>query len=82
MICPKEKRVCPCDLGVIPPCSTADEFVAMAKDAERYRWFRNKLRDYDGDVALWEHTKGCDYDIKQGANLDVAIDAAMAERNK
>jgi len=61
---------------------TANEFAAMARDAERYRWFRNKLRDYDGDVALWEHTKGCDYEIKQGANLDAAIDAAMAERNK
>ena len=73
----------PTEQGAIDAWNTrADEFAAMARDAERYRWFRNKLRDYDGDVALWEHTKGCDYEIKQGANLDAAIDAAMAERNK
>ena len=97
MICPKEGHVCECDIeraGICPPNKatpadgpgmlsiTADEFAAMARDAERYRWFRNKLRDYDGNVALWEHCKGCDYEIKQGANLDTAIDAAMAERNK
>ena len=76
MICPKEKRVCPCDLGVIPPCSTADEFAAMARDAERYRWLRDaKNRRGLRDVGL----RRCDKYMEQ---FDVAIDAAMAERNK
>lgn len=50
---------------------TADEFAAMARDAERYRRIR------DGD-----HPLPANFSSLAFHEMDAAIDAAMAERNK
>jgi hypothetical protein len=48
-------------------------------DAARYRWLRDRYKDYQGEVAFYEHDKGIDYKPRRGTKLDAAIDAAMKE---
>jgi predicted Zn-dependent protease len=47
------------------------------RDAARYRWLREC--DYDGDAAI--HTAD-GRELKMGADLDAAIDAALAVQNE
>ena len=53
------------------------EWIALRKDAERYRWFRSK-RLWDADSFPWpkdfEYPEPCLWD--DGKMLDAAIDAA------
>ena len=51
---------------------TAHEFAAMARDAERYRWLRDPHNAIPPQLAM----------VVGGFELDAAIDAAMADRNK
>lgn len=52
------------------------ENVRLLEDAERYRWLRMHLREFNGPGTFWEHDRSGDYEFKQGASLDKQIDAA------
>jgi len=50
---------------------------ADKRDAERYRWLRNRFcNDWGGPYFELLEGKGC-YELKRGEELDEAIDAAM-----
>ena len=66
-----ESSVEPSVSGMAMMVNRADEFAAMARDAERYRRIR------DGDHPLPANFSSLAFD-----EMDAAIDAAMADRNK
>ena len=76
----------PTEQGAVDAWNTrADEFAAMARDAERWRYRQKLLKD---GGQIWQ-TQGVFTlrDIKRdviamGTSEESAIDAAMAERNK
>ena len=82
---------CITDLAPVPDprlSITADEFAAMARDAERYRWLREKgaCNEKSSRGALLSRDRlrvlvAFRYWVAP-EELDAAIDAAMAERNK
>jgi hypothetical protein len=54
------------------------ELDALRKDAERYRWLRDKPIELPAlglDVATWSHESG---EGLRGDDLDAAVDAEMA----
>ena len=66
-------------LEPLPLYTAPPEDEALRRDAERYRYLRDKAYVWDSDmpkamrpVALWLHADG-------NANIDAAIDAAMKE---
>ncbi|MCZ2496403.1 hypothetical protein GN316_06510 [Xylophilus sp. Kf1] len=56
-----------------------DELQCLAKDAERYRWLRNRGR-YNG-FAVEQHTEHWTR-AHSAASLDEALDAAMSQQPK
>lgn len=56
---------------------------AEQKDAERYRWLRerdNSLESHDGAGRSCYHMVGSVRELKHGAELDAAVDAAIGAR--
>lgn len=54
-----------------------DVLAADKRDAERYRWLRNRFsNDWGGPYFEMLEGKGC-YALKQGSELDAAIDAEI-----
>jgi len=71
----------PTEQGAVDAWNTrADEFAAMERDAERYRWLRDGTQRLAG-VGSWYRQVWTSWGDED--SLDKAIDAAMiAERNK
>jgi hypothetical protein len=57
----------------------ADEIAALRKDAERYRWLRDKIENQDLTIAVADSWSLRSW---SGDNSDAAIDAAMKEKGK
>ena len=59
-------------------CPTLSGGLADKLDAERYRWLRNRFNNnWSGPYFELLEGRGC-FELKQGGELDAAIDAAMA----
>jgi hypothetical protein len=67
---------------LIASSALTDGLAATERDAERYRWLRNRFNNnWSGPYFEPLEARGC-FELKQGDQLDAAIDAAMAANPK
>jgi hypothetical protein len=63
---------------LIEPSALTYGAAATQRDAQRYRWLRNRFNNnWSGPYFEPLEGRGC-FELKQGDQLDAAIDAAMA----